>query len=56
MSRKGNCWDNAVAESFFSTLKNELIWGGGSNRHHRPNLRSSTTSRSFITDSDYTNR
>lgn len=27
MSRKGDCWDNAVAESFFSTLKNELIWG-----------------------------
>jgi len=25
MSRKGNCWDNAVAESFFGTLKNELI-------------------------------
>jgi transposase InsO family protein len=25
MSRKGNCWDNAVAESFFHTLKNELI-------------------------------
>lgn len=24
MSRKGNCWDNAVAESFHSTLKNEL--------------------------------
>jgi transposase InsO family protein len=24
MSRKGNCWDNAVAESFFSTLKREL--------------------------------
>lgn len=23
MSRKGNCWDNAVAESFFKTLKNE---------------------------------
>ena len=22
MSRKGNCWDNAVAESFFKTLKN----------------------------------
>jgi len=24
MSRKGNCWDNACAESFFSTLKSEL--------------------------------
>jgi hypothetical protein len=24
MSRKGNCHDNAVAESFFSNLKNEL--------------------------------
>jgi transposase InsO family protein len=24
MSRKGNCWDNAVAESFFSTLESEL--------------------------------
>jgi putative transposase len=23
MSRKGNCWDNAVAESFFKTLKAE---------------------------------
>jgi len=28
MSGKGNCYDNAVAESFFSSLKNELI-------HHR---------------------
>jgi len=26
MSRKGNCWDNAVAESFFATLKKELIY------------------------------
>lgn len=26
MSRKGNCWDNAVAESFFATLKSELIY------------------------------
>jgi putative transposase len=26
MSRKGNCWDNAVAESFFRTLKNELVY------------------------------
>jgi putative transposase len=28
MSRKGNCWDNALAESFFHTLKTELV-------HHR---------------------
>ena len=28
MSGKGNCYDNAVVESFFSSLKNELI-------HHR---------------------
>lgn len=27
MSRRGNCWDNAVAESFFATLKTELIYG-----------------------------
>lgn len=26
MSRKGNCWDNAVAESFFKSLKAELIY------------------------------
>ncbi len=25
MSRKGNCWDNAVVESFFHTLKTELV-------------------------------
>ena len=29
MSRKGNCWDNAVAESFFKTLKTEWIY------HHK---------------------
>lgn len=28
MSRKGNCYDNAVVESFFGNLKNELV-------HHR---------------------
>jgi putative transposase len=26
MSRRGDCWDNAVAESFFSTLKLELVY------------------------------
>ena len=27
MSRKGDCWDNAVVESFFATLKKELVYG-----------------------------
>lgn len=27
MSRKGNCWENAVTESFFKSLKTELIYG-----------------------------
>ena len=26
MSRKGDCWDNAVAESFFASFKKELIY------------------------------
>jgi putative transposase len=25
MSRKGNCWDNAVAEDFFKILKSEMV-------------------------------
>lgn len=29
MSRKGNCWDNSVAESFFKTIKTECIY------HHK---------------------
>ncbi|MFF0257189.1 integrase core domain-containing protein [Micromonospora zamorensis] len=24
-SRRGQCWDNAVAESFFATIKTELL-------------------------------
>lgn len=27
MSRRGDCWDNAVAESFFATLKTEAFGG-----------------------------
>jgi putative transposase len=38
MSRKGNCHDNAVAESFFATLKKELIypktWGTRAEMQH----------------------
>lgn len=26
MSRKGNCWDNAVTESFFGSLKTERVF------------------------------
>jgi transposase InsO family protein len=25
VGRKGQCWDNAVAESFFATIKTELL-------------------------------
>jgi transposase InsO family protein len=37
MSRKGNCWDNACAESFFKTLKAELdiLEGGHSSKEVR---------------------
>jgi transposase InsO family protein len=37
MSRKGNCWDNAVAESFFSTIKREI--NGGPTWKSRHSLR-----------------
>jgi transposase InsO family protein len=26
LGRKGQCWDNAVSESWFATFKNELIY------------------------------
>jgi len=38
MSRRGNCWDNAVVESFFATLKTELI-----HRRSWPTRRAVTT-------------
>jgi putative transposase len=40
MSRKGDCWDNAVVESFFGTLKTELV--------HRQALRSLGEAREAI--------
>ncbi len=40
MSRKGNCWDNAVAESFFHTLKTELV--------HHEDYRSRTEAKASI--------
>lgn len=42
MSKKGDCWDNAVVESFFATLKKELI-------HRRP-WATVTSARAAIAD------
>jgi transposase InsO family protein len=42
MSRRGDCWDNAVAESFFGTLKMELLY-------ELP-LQTRTATRSGVTD------
>jgi putative transposase len=37
MSRRGNCWDNAVAESFFATLEWELLDDAVFATHHAAN-------------------
>jgi putative transposase len=37
MSRKGNCWDNAVVESFFASLKRELVYGADFDDHDSAN-------------------
>jgi transposase InsO family protein len=42
MSRRGDCWDNAVAESFFSTFKAELV--------HREDLLSRGQTRALVFD------
>jgi putative transposase len=38
MSRKGNCWDNAVAESFIKTIKTELVYDHKFLTKHQANL------------------
>lgn len=38
MSRKGNCWDNAVAESFFKSLKMELLYGNKKDNYDNTKL------------------
>ncbi len=50
MSRKGNCWDNAVAESFFHTLKIELIY------HEQFNTREEAKQKIFHYIEAYYNR
>ncbi len=45
MSRKGNCWDNAVAESFFGSLKQERVqW-----RHYQTRLEAQQDVLNYIT-------
>ena len=43
MSRKGNCWDNAPMESFFHTLKTELV-------HHRDDQTRDAARRDIFED------
>ncbi len=38
MSRRGNCYDNAVVESFFATLKSELIYRHAWPTHEQASL------------------
>ncbi len=38
MSRKGNCWDNAVAESFFKTIKVEAVYNETYHDHNHAKL------------------
>ena len=50
ISRRGNCWDKAVAESFFATLKKELVYQTRwSTWAPRPAAQSSNTSNCSIT-------
>ena len=54
MSRKGNCYDNAAMESFWSTLKHELFSDARLELEMRPRQRFLITSRAFITERDQT--
>lgn len=38
MSRKGNCWDNAVMENFFLSLKTGFVWQRGYANHAEATL------------------
>ena len=50
MSRKGNCWDNAVAESFFRTIKSEKL------NHHNFNSFEQAKREIFMTIEIWYNR
>ena len=48
MSRRGNCWDKAVSESFFSTLKTELIYRPAMGDAERSHLGCPRVHRMFL--------
>lgn len=50
MSRRGNCWDNAPVESFFATLKTEVVY------HHRYRTRAEARSDLFAYIETWYNR
>jgi putative transposase len=52
MSRKGDCWDNAVAESFFATLKLELLFGTDWRTREEARAQISSTSRCGTIESE----
>ena len=54
MSRKGNCYDNAAMESFWSTLKHELVFRCTFRTRDEAKAAFLITSRAFITERDHT--
>jgi transposase InsO family protein len=48
MSRKGNCWDNAVTDSFFRSLNNELSGSTAGQRRTVRELRCDSTLRGTV--------
>ncbi|MSP27972.1 MAG: transposase [Methylococcales bacterium] len=50
MSRKGNCWDNAISESFFHTLKPNASTMNATQPAKKPKNPSSTLSKCSTTD------
>ncbi|AZB30337.1 hypothetical protein EB354_14330 [Chryseobacterium balustinum] len=54
MSRRANCWDNAVAESFFKSLKTELIYGNKLITKEKWSWKFSSISKSVTTKKDVT--
>jgi len=56
MTRRGNCWDNAQAESFFSRYKAEVLEGGSFEDVSQAGARPSATSRVMTTGCGGTRR